>query len=124
VTLKDMGRLEEARGRLEEAVQVNRKSGRQTLEGHSLAALGDVLSKKGDSDRALEHYEVSLEIRRAAGDLKGEGWMLWSIARERLGRGEADSARDACSRAAERARACDDSELERVTGELLSKMAG
>jgi serine/threonine protein kinase/tetratricopeptide (TPR) repeat protein len=124
VTLKDMGRLDEARMRLEEAVDVNRKSLRQTLEGHSLAALGDVLSRQGDSGRALEKYEISLQIRRSAGDRKGEGWMLWSIARERLGRGEVDSARDACSRAADMARACDDPELERVTGELLSSMVG
>jgi serine/threonine protein kinase/tetratricopeptide (TPR) repeat protein len=124
VTLKDMGCLEAARARLEEAVEVNRKGGWQTLEGHSLAALGDVSSKQGDPGRAVEHYSISLQIRRGAGDRKGEGWMLWSIARERLVRGEAASAWDTCLRAAEVARECGDFELERVTGELLSRMTG
>jgi len=79
-TLKSLGRLGEARERLEEALKLHRESGEQLLEGHALALLGDIHKSEGRLQEARHQYRCSLEIRRAIGDRKGEAWMLLAVA--------------------------------------------
>ena len=51
-------------------------------------------------ERAAECFEQSLEIRRAAGDRLGEGWMLQRVAETRAALGQAVAAREAAAAAA------------------------
>ncbi len=93
VTLKQLHRYEDAVARLEEALQVHRQTKERLLEAHAMAALGDVFSDIGDHDRAIDQYQGSLEIRRAIGDQKGQGWMLHYLARVQASQGLEQQAR-------------------------------
>jgi hypothetical protein len=57
-----------------------RATGERLLEGHALALLGDILRAERSPTAARESYEASLAIRRAIGDVPGEGWMLYKLA--------------------------------------------
>jgi tetratricopeptide (TPR) repeat protein len=94
VTLKALGRRDEARTALEKAVAHQRAAGQPLLEGHALAALGEIHHEVGDTGRALECYEASLRLRRQVRDRRGEGWMLHHLARAHLDRGLPGQARE------------------------------
>jgi tetratricopeptide (TPR) repeat protein len=87
VTLKAMGRHEDARDRLEESLAVHRRAGNRLLEGHAFAALGDIALERGEADRALWLYTESRGLREEIGDRPGEGWMHNRIARAHLSLG-------------------------------------
>lgn len=108
VTLSELDRTDEARDRLDEALVLHRKTGQLRLEGHALAALGDLSSRAGDSATAGRHYARSLEIRRRIGDSRGEGWMLYRLARNE---GDGESAAEWTARASRIAERCGDHEL-------------
>jgi tetratricopeptide (TPR) repeat protein len=108
ITLKQLGRPAEAESRLEEAVALHRETGQRQLEGHALAALGDISDERGDRHRAVEYYERSLEIRRGIGDDRGEAWMLCNLARTG---GTALQDRERVERATRLAQGCGDPEL-------------
>src|SRR5262249_30808756 len=57
-----------------------RQSGQRVLEGHALAAMGGALASLGKTSEAAACYASSLDIRREAGDRKGEAWMLYHLA--------------------------------------------
>src|SRR5690606_9395131 len=80
VTLKAMGRVDEARGRLAESIALHRRSGGHLLEGHARAALGDIELEVGAAGRALEQFTTSLVLREEARDRAGEAWMHLRIA--------------------------------------------
>ena len=80
VTLKAMGRADEARVRLAESIALHRRSGSHLLEGHARAALGDMELEVGDAGRALEQFTASLVLREEARDRAGEAWMHLRIA--------------------------------------------
>jgi tetratricopeptide (TPR) repeat protein len=81
VTLHKLGRLKQAASMLQGALDMHRASGQRLLEGHALAALGDIFFDEMSLDLASEHYRASLEIRREIGDRKGEGWLSHHLAR-------------------------------------------
>lgn len=111
VTLKAIGRREDARARLEEAICHHRAGVSALPEGHALAVLGDIHFETGDMEHALECYERSLLLRREAGDRRGEGWMLHHLARVDLARELSGQARDLIDRASQVADECGDDEL-------------
>jgi len=112
-TLRDLGRLGDARARLEEAVALNRESGERLLEAHALATLGDVLLDIGDLAAAGERFTDALDIRRSLDDLAGQGWMLCRLARVQAARGARDGVAYYASEAADIASRCGDAELQR-----------
>jgi tetratricopeptide (TPR) repeat protein len=111
VTLKALGRHDQARARLHEAITLHRRSANPRLEGHALAALGDLSLETGDTEQALRCYESSRAIRQRIGDRLGEGWMLLALARVPLDQGPSDRARLLSAQAAEIAAEFDDAEL-------------
>jgi len=48
-------------------------------EGGALSGLGNVYNRMGESDRAIEHYQLRLSIAREIGDRRGEGEGLWNM---------------------------------------------
>jgi tetratricopeptide (TPR) repeat protein/class 3 adenylate cyclase len=108
ITLKQLGQTAEARNRFEEAVALHRETGQRQLEGHALAALGDISEELGDTVAAIDCYERSLEIRRGIADHRGEGWMLYNLARCG-GPGQPNPER--VKRASQIAHGCGDQEL-------------
>ena len=79
--LLKLGRVEDARRTLEDALPVHAAATQPLLEGHALALLGDAAVAAGDLQAAVEAYERSLAIRRRIGDRRGEAWMHVSLAR-------------------------------------------
>jgi tetratricopeptide (TPR) repeat protein len=108
VTLTELDRTAEACSRLDEAIALHRETGQLQLEGHALAALGDLSTRSGDAATAERHYEGSLKIRQRLGDRRGEGWMLYKLARNEDVGGRADEWTARASRIAE---GCGDHEL-------------
>lgn len=118
VTLRDLGRRDEARRRLEDAIGVHRAAGQSRFEGHALAVLGDVVAAMGDFSGAQRCYEGSLEIRRSTGDRTGEGWMLHHVARTQLSRGLVEEGRRLAGNASGIADAVGDPELKKACEQL------
>jgi tetratricopeptide (TPR) repeat protein/class 3 adenylate cyclase len=81
VTLRALGRGDEARERLEEALALHRANGQRRLEGHATAVLGDLCHDIGDGEGAVAYYTRSLTTRHEIGDRRGAGWMLHHLAR-------------------------------------------
>jgi class 3 adenylate cyclase/tetratricopeptide (TPR) repeat protein len=108
VTLTALERTSEAKSRLDEAIALHRETGQLRLEGHALAALGDLSARSGDRGTAGRHYGRSLEIRRRIGDRRGEGWMLYELARNE---GAGARAGEWTARASRIAEGCGDHEL-------------
>jgi tetratricopeptide (TPR) repeat protein len=116
VTLTRLHRYEEARTALEDAVALNRQTGQRLLEAHTLAALGDVAHALGRPDTALGYFEASLSLRRELKDRRGEGWMLYNLARTRAQLGDTAGSEDSASLAARIAADCGDASLRHACG--------
>ncbi|HEX2780088.1 MAG TPA: tetratricopeptide repeat protein, partial [Gemmatimonadaceae bacterium] len=99
------------RDRLRDALVVHRRTGDRRLEGHALALLGEIALDLDEWNDALSYLEASLGIRRALGDVRGEGWMLHLLARAHVARDRPDRAREAVALAERAAAACADAEL-------------
>jgi tetratricopeptide (TPR) repeat protein len=80
-TLLRLGRFDEARAVLEEAVHTNHATEERQLEAHALAALGDALMGCDRPTDARCAFEQSGALRPLLGDRLGEGWMLERQAR-------------------------------------------
>jgi tetratricopeptide (TPR) repeat protein len=119
VTLHRLGRLDDAEGRLEAALALAQASEQPVLEARALAALGDVEAERGQLVGARRCYERSLEVRRAHGDRRGEGWMLHDMARIRIRQGALGEARARASEARTAARETGDPRL----GEACDRLA-
>jgi len=111
VSLSALGRRVEARERLHQAVAQHERTAQPRLEGHALAALGDVCWESGETDDAAGWYDRSLRLRQAIGDLRGEGWMLQRLARAKSAAGDPEGAEMLVARAAELSTRCSDEEL-------------
>ena len=111
VALSALGRRAEARGQLVQAVDHHRRSGHRQLEGHALAALGDICWGDNQRDDALDWYERSLRLRVEISDRRGEGWMLQRLARLQAARGNLPEADELLRRAADLSVHCSDEEL-------------
>ena len=121
-TLRKLDQPAEARRRLEEAVQRNRSTGQRLLEGHGLAALGDLNFEDEDFETAREHYEASLGLRRDLDDRQGEAWMLYHLARTELTLGNAEAARELLGTATKAADVNHDAALQTACTELERKV--
>jgi tetratricopeptide (TPR) repeat protein len=99
VTLHNLERREEAVEHLSRALQIHRSSGQRLLEGHALAALGDIFDEAKTLGKAREYYAASLEIRQEIGDRKGEGWMSHHLARVLFSEGGREQALPLLNRA-------------------------
>jgi tetratricopeptide (TPR) repeat protein len=115
LTLKQLGRLTEAKSRFEEAILLHRETEQRRLEGHALAALGDMSADLDENEKAAEYYDRSLEIRRGIGDRTGEGWMLYNLVRCD---GAGGQAHELIARASQIAEGCGDRELSTACEEL------
>jgi serine/threonine protein kinase/tetratricopeptide (TPR) repeat protein len=110
-TLRALGQPVEAEQRLQEALELHRGSAPGQLEGHALALLAEIRMDTDDAAGGTEYYSRSLDIRRAIGDRRGEGWMLHGLARCELARGIPYLVREHATAAARIAEECGDGEL-------------
>lgn len=110
VALSALGRRADARRQLLQAIDHHRRGAHRQLEGHALAALGDICWDDGQPDEALEYYQRSLRLRVEIGDGRGEGWMLQRLARLHAAKGDRDAG-DLLRRAADLSVHCSDEEL-------------
>jgi tetratricopeptide (TPR) repeat protein len=92
-------------------LEANRQTGQRSLEGHSLATMGDVYAAIGKPNEALVQYEASLQLRKDLEDRSGEGWMLFRIAQVEASRDQWDRALDVVGQALEIADECGDEKL-------------
>jgi len=74
--LSALGRHDEARDVLLEALDANQADEDPAREADSLSALGASARTEGDLTRAYDWYHQCLERRRVAEDRAGEGWAL------------------------------------------------
>src|SRR4029453_9273267 len=88
VTLTRLSRPEEARTVLEESVSLSRSTSQPLLEAHALTGLGHISRMVGRLDHALECFQASLDLRKAAGDRSGEAWMWRRLAETHIERGD------------------------------------
>jgi tetratricopeptide (TPR) repeat protein len=79
--------------------------------------MGEVYAAIGDQEKAMKRYETSLEIRREIGDRKGEGWMLYRLARLNASQGADEQAREQMAEAGSIAAELDDSDLRKACDE-------
>ena len=124
VTLNALGRRTEAREQLEHALVHHQQTSQTLLEGHALAALGDLCWDTAQADQASDWYDRSLHTRRSIGDLRGEGWMLQRLARVRASRGDREQADTLLEQAAELSIRCTDEELMDACHQLRRQAAG
>ncbi len=111
LTLRTLGRLDDARETLQRALAYNELCPRADLLGHTLGMLGNVEMDAGAPDRALPHFERSRAIRIQSGDARGEGWMCYELSRAAAAASMPDRARAMLDVGARAAQECGDSEL-------------
>ncbi|MGH7623467.1 MAG: tetratricopeptide repeat protein, partial [Gemmatimonadaceae bacterium] len=123
LTLRTMGRLDEARETLVRALAYNELSPRTDLLGHTLGMLGAVELDAGAPERAVPFLERSLALRVGSGDARCEGWMCYELSRAAAATEERDRAREMLESGARVAMACGDTELGEAC-ERLRRTAG
>jgi len=123
LTLRTMGRLDEARETLTRALAYNELSTRTDLLGHTLALLGGVEMDAGAPQRALPFLERSLALRVESGDTRGEGWMCYELSRAAAALEERHRAREMLDSGARVAKVVGDTELGEAC-ERLRRTAG
>jgi tetratricopeptide (TPR) repeat protein len=103
---------------------MNRQAKEQLLEGHGLAAMGDIYHDLGEHEQAVYHYQASFEIRQKIGDFRGQGWMLHSLALVYSDQDLYDKAGDYLTQAQTIAEECDDMELHHECNHIFSQLPG
>ncbi len=88
---RDLGQVEEARERLQEAEQIGIEVKHPTLAA-SLLMLAEIHQSKGELDEAFDYIQRALTLRRDAGNRRGEGIALSALGRAHQARGELDKA--------------------------------
>jgi tetratricopeptide (TPR) repeat protein/class 3 adenylate cyclase len=111
VTLRAMGRRDDARRALDDALEHNRREGLDVLLGHALGARGALEMDAGEVDRAAVCFEESLAIRLRLHDRRGEAWMRYELAGVAAARGSPDTGRSLRAAAAALADECGDAAL-------------
>jgi tetratricopeptide (TPR) repeat protein len=123
VTLRTMGRVDEAREALARALAYNELTPRPDLLGHTLGLLGALEMDAGAPERAIPFLERSLAIRVGSGDTRGEGWMCYELSRAAASTAMLDRAREMLESSARMAKVCGDLELGEAC-ERLRRTAG
>jgi DNA-binding SARP family transcriptional activator/tetratricopeptide (TPR) repeat protein len=77
---RDLGRLDEAVGHLNESLTLHRVTGTRDGEAHVLGTLGEIDLDRGDLDRARRHLDEALALHREVGDRFGEAYVLGTMA--------------------------------------------
>ena len=75
LTLRDQGRIREARGKAQQALEIASQTGAALSEGQALYALGELALKYKDAQSALVHYSDGMKIAQTAGNTELE-WRL------------------------------------------------
>lgn len=78
-SLRQQGRMDEARARYEQALALVRKAGDRWQEGRVLGHLGGLSQEMGAVDAARQFYERALAIHREVGDRRFEGIALANL---------------------------------------------
>ncbi|HEY4492037.1 MAG TPA: tetratricopeptide repeat protein, partial [Acidobacteriota bacterium] len=112
VTLIRLERWQDAENFLHRAIQVNQQTKEQLLEGHAWAAMGELWYKMDKKKEAVQCYETSLRIRRALHDQKGQGWMLYYLAKLHTELGLKDASEEYLKEAAQVSIDCADQKLQ------------
>jgi len=118
VTLKNLGKKEQAKAALKQAVEWNRNTSQRLLEGHSWSALGDISFESGEYKDALEYFNASFQIRKDIADRKGEAWMLYQLARVYAAQKNESSASQCLAEALQIGRECEENDLLRACKEF------
>jgi predicted ATPase/class 3 adenylate cyclase/Flp pilus assembly protein TadD len=79
VTLRTLGRLDEARTALEQALGIARTQGNRPAEGVAHASLGNLLRDQGHPQLAHEHLQAALAIHRQCRNPRAEGQVLGNL---------------------------------------------
>ena len=79
-SLRQQGRMDEARARYEKALAVVRQAGDRWMEGRVLGHLGGLSQEMGAVDASKQFYERALAIHREVGDRRFEGIALANLA--------------------------------------------
>ena len=122
VTLRRLERYDDALAYLQVALATNHQAEQMLLEGHGLAAMGDVYCDLGEPEQALERYQASLDIRREIGDQRGEGWMLHALAKVHAAQGRITQAGDCTEQATAIAQASGDEDLRLACDQLRTEL--
>jgi len=122
VTFIRLGEFDDASKSLRKGIEINQQTGQRLLEAHSWAGLGEVCHRLGKLQESKECYETSLEIRLETKDRKGEGWMLYELARIHGLQKEPAKAKELLSQATGIAIECSDKKLKDACKTLQSSL--
>ena len=79
VSLRFLGRLDEAAASIERAVAIAREMSDRSWLGQSLVSLGIVNRARAEYQKAIDAYAESIAIRQALGDRRGEAQSLGNL---------------------------------------------
>jgi predicted ATPase/predicted Ser/Thr protein kinase len=79
-SLRQQGRMDEAKARYEKALGLVRQAGDRWMEGRVLGHLGGLSQEMGAVDASRQFYERALAIHREVGDRRSEGVVLSNLA--------------------------------------------
>ena len=86
------GRLAEARGHYQRAIEIRREVGDREGTANLLSNLGVIHDRQGELEEALRYYRRSAEVHRAIGSRRGLALVLNNIGVANLARGDVGSA--------------------------------
>ncbi|GMU59706.1 MAG: hypothetical protein AMXMBFR34_14690 [Myxococcaceae bacterium] len=78
-SLRQQGRMDEAKARYEQALGLVRQAGDRWMEGRVLGHLGGLSQEMGAVDASRQFYERALAIHREVGDRRFEGIVLANL---------------------------------------------
>ena len=117
--LRSVGRMDEARLRIEAALATFQRTGDRRREGIALGELGLLHLERGRLDAALSHHEAALAIAREARNRRGEGIALRELGILHHDQGRLDAALSHCEEALAIAR---EVENRRGEGQVLNSL--
>ncbi|CCH18197.1 Signal transduction response regulator, SARP family [Micromonospora lupini str. Lupac 08] len=114
-----LGRLDEAPGQLQRALELFRELGDPANQAHTCLDLAEMADRQGRRDEVVEHAEAALRLYRAAGHRYGQAMALNAIGWYRAQLGAHDAAVEACQQGLELLREFDDRHGQAATWDTL-----
>ncbi|MET8086041.1 BTAD domain-containing putative transcriptional regulator [Micromonospora sp. NPDC005237] len=114
-----LGRLDEAPGQLQRALELFRELGDPANQGHTCLDLAEVADREGRRAEVVEHAEAALALYREAGHRYGQAMALNAVGWYRAQLGAHDAAVEACQQALELLREFDDRQGQAPTWDTL-----